>query len=124
MKFLSLNYNTSVITYGPRGTGKTHIFLEILRNSINAIISEFEGQALFFVEAYEMYHDSKSNQEKRSVLIKVPQVEGKHFTCQIYLSTVTSKQQLPEIVRFNNLEEFDSLLAMIKQASLNFDDEN
>jgi hypothetical protein len=41
------------------------------------MINEFEGQALLFVEAYEMYYDAKSNTEKRAALIKVPNIDGK-----------------------------------------------
>ncbi len=33
-----------------------------------------------------------------------------------------TKQQMPEIVRFNNMEEFNFIITMIKQQSVNFDD--
>lgn len=35
------------------------------------MLAEFE--ALFFLEAYEMFFDAKTNTEKRQPLIKIPQ---------------------------------------------------
>jgi hypothetical protein len=36
------------------------------------LIGELEGQAMIFVEAFEMFIDSKNNTEKKLSLIQVP----------------------------------------------------
>ena len=105
-----------MISYGPKGTGKTQRILDLLIQCASSLLTEFDGQALFFLEAYELYIDAKSNTEKRIALIKVPNIDCKRH--QIYLRIGNSKQQVPEIVRFNSLEEFNTLLIMIRQNSL------
>jgi len=50
--------------------------MNLLPQIINVVISHLDGQALFLLEAYEYYFDTKSNTEKRQGLIKVPYKES------------------------------------------------
>ncbi len=88
------------------------------------MLAEFE--ALFFLEAYEILFDTKTNTEKRYPLIKIPHSNdnnGKSSFFAVVSILENLGQKPPEIVRFNNLDEFNALIKMIKQASVNFDDQ-
>ena len=101
MRNLGLNYNTTVITYGPVGAGKSRIVFEELLPALGKALTN-ELEALFFLEAYEIGIELAT--EKRVSLISVP---GK---------------QAPEVVQFKTEPEFESLLSAIKQRSTNFED--
>ena len=71
VKYISMHYNSCLIMYGcerrlfePEQQIRVQVFKEL--------IGELEGQAMIFVEAFEMFIDSKKNTEKKLSLIQVP----------------------------------------------------
>ena len=68
VKFLQLNLNTTLITYGEQGSGKTHLLFDLLIDIMNTLLEQFDAH--FLIEAYEYYIDSKSKTEKRQQLLK------------------------------------------------------
>lgn len=78
IKFIELNFNTSLIMYGPIGSGKTTLMNAMLKLLVQELLTVFESQALFFLEAFEMFFDLKTSTEKKQNLIRVPHTtEGK-----------------------------------------------
>jgi len=100
MRYLGLNYNASVVTYGAVGTGKSRVLFEELLPALGQALTT-ELEALFFLEAFEIGIELAT--EKRVALVSVP---GK---------------QAPEVVQFKTQAEFESLIHSIKQRSANFE---
>ena len=68
VKYISMHYNSCLIMYAcksrlfePEQQIPVKVFIELMM--------ELEGQAMIFVEAFEMFIDSKNNTEKKLSLI-------------------------------------------------------
>ena len=71
VKYISMHYNACLVMYGserrllePEQQIPVKVFQELL--------VELEGQAMIFLEAFEMFIDCKNNTEKKLSLIEVP----------------------------------------------------
>jgi hypothetical protein len=45
---------------------------DIPQRIFSDLYKELEGQAMIFVEGFEMYVDTKSNKEKKQSLVRIP----------------------------------------------------
>jgi len=71
VKYISMHYNACLIMYGCERRlleAEQPIPLQVFQG----LMGELEGQAMIFVEAFEMLIDSKNNTEKKLSLIQVP----------------------------------------------------
>jgi hypothetical protein len=68
VKYISMHYNACLIMYGCERRlldPDQQINFQVFQG----LMAELEGQAMIFVEAFEMFIDSKNNTEKKLSLI-------------------------------------------------------
>eukprot|EP00347_Sterkiella_histriomuscorum_P005343 403356975 len=115
-KFIFLNYNTSLITYGLIGSGKSHFLFEKLLPIIceSLLSQQNQENQLAYIEAYELSFDKQTNTERKTLLIQPPKdsknQDPKH----------SQKSQQNVKIQIRSPQDFDYIFNYIKQNSQNF----